>query len=140
MPYKDKNKAKIHHQEYIKKHPEINRKAAEKYHQTEKYKTNSRKYWQTPRFKDLTKFSSLKRKYGLSREAYQALLESQNGVCAICKEKNGRGTEKLAVDHNHKTNKVRGLLCFKCNVSLGYLAEDVERMNKMIQYVQSHNL
>lgn len=59
----------------------------------------------------------LKRKYNISLEDYEALLTSQNGICAVC----GGAPKKyrLAVDHNHITNKVRGLLCIPCNVALG---------------------
>lgn len=53
--------------------------------------------------------------YGLTIAAYRALLESQNGRCAICGAKQG---EKLKIDHDHRTGKVRGLLCGSCNVGI----------------------
>ena len=58
----------------------------------------------------------LKKKYSLTLEQYDQMFEQQNGVCAICglPELNRR----LAVDHNHKTGKIRGLLCIQCNVKL----------------------
>ena len=63
--------------------------------------------------------------FKLSESAYEELLLKQDGVCAICKQKeklvfNGRVTH-LSVDHNHVTNAIRGLLCRRCNAVIGYL-------------------
>lgn len=65
--------------------------------------------------------SWLKSKYGITPERYSELLEQQNGRCAICKSTNpGRsGSQRFAVDHDHVTGEVRGLLCDHCNVGLG---------------------
>lgn len=54
--------------------------------------------------------------YGISFEEYIKMLEKQKNLCAICHKKPKR---KLHIDHNHKTGKVRGLLCPKCNQGLG---------------------
>lgn len=61
------------------------------------------------------------KKYGLSPDQYYELLKSQGNVCAICKkpEPNTHQYKRLAVDHCHVTNKVRGLLCSHCNTGLG---------------------
>ena len=60
----------------------------------------------------------LKREYGITPKEYDKLFISQKGLCAICGGKaNGHG--RLGVDHNHKTLKVRGLLCFTCNTTIG---------------------
>lgn len=56
------------------------------------------------------------RRYGLGRDAYQALLELQGGKCAICRSK--PRIQMLRVDHNHATGAVRGLICGKCNHDL----------------------
>ena len=53
---------------------------------------------------------------GVSDELYMELLERQGGVCALCG--NPPKTRRLSVDHNHRTGKVRGLLCFRCNRAL----------------------
>jgi hypothetical protein len=63
----------------------------------------------------------LKQVYGLSVEDYDAMLERQGGVCAICKRKPER---PLFVDHCHATGKVRGLLCHGCNSALGFMCDD----------------
>ena len=65
--------------------------------------------------------------YGITLEDYDRILSAQNGVCAICHagiSNNGNGSRYLNVDHDHKLNVVRGLLCRRCNVLLGYLESD----------------
>jgi hypothetical protein len=59
------------------------------------------------------------RKYGLSVLGYRQLLAQQNGVCAICREPD----RELVVDHDHKTKRVRALLCGHCNSAIGFLRE-----------------
>lgn len=74
---------------------------------------------------DEKRAGELRRKYGLTMEDYEQLLVSQNCVCALCKRperarhQNGR-VRHLAVDHDHATGVVRGLLCYACNVHVGY--------------------
>lgn len=61
-------------------------------------------------------------KYGLTGEQYDSLAASQSGRCAICRRP---ATEKrLSVDHDHDTGSVRGLLCHRCNMGLGYFLDD----------------
>jgi len=78
----------------------------------------------------------MKRAYGLDFKDYEKMLEAQNGVCAICSSPppNNRKT-RLAIDHCHKTGKVRGLLCDKCNRSIGLLKDDVNILTKAIEYL-----
>lgn len=82
--------------------------------------------------------SHLFRKYKLTIEDYNELLEKQNNVCAICKKvedvKQGQKIIKLAVDHNHITGKIRGLLCVKCNVAVGRVEM---YLNEVIQYLEN---
>lgn len=77
---------------------------------------------------------SLKSKFGLTLEEYSAMLIAQNYACAICKLtcKSGRD---LAVDHNHKNNSVRGLLCGKCNMALGLLDDNIDVLKSAIIYL-----
>lgn len=77
------------------------------------------------------------KKYGITLGEYNVLDESQNGLCAICR--NPQNNKKnLSVDHNHKTGKVRGLLCHKCNVGLGMANDNVEVLESMISYLKNH--
>lgn len=63
-------------------------------------------------------------KYNITPEEYERLFEAQGGLCAICRQsetiKTGAGAlRRLAVDHDHATDRVRGLLCYRCNSALG---------------------
>jgi hypothetical protein len=77
------------------------------------------------------------RKYNISLEQYDEMLKAQQGVCAICATSCDTGMN-LAVDHCHDTNKIRGLLCKNCNTAIGLFKEDVENMNKAINYIKFH--
>jgi len=70
----------------------------------------------------------------LTEVEYKAMLEAQGGVCAICSEKPKSG--RLAVDHIHGTDKVRGLLCNLCNPALGLFKDDPDRLNAAIEYLR----
>lgn len=78
-----------------------------------------------------------RKKYGITTETYEKLLERQSGVCAICKMKN-RDNNRLSVDHCHKTNKVRGLLCRKCNIGIGFFDDSIEKLEQSILYLKPH--
>ena len=99
----------------------INKRAREaKYHTKPEYKCKNRAW-------------RLKNIYGLSLNDYDAIAEKQNNVCAICKKPND--DRFLVVDHNHNTNKVRGLLCDKCNRAIGALGDDPKRLQNAILYL-----
>ena len=78
----------------------------------------------------------LKREYGISLDDFNKILLKQKGVCAICKCINGVGT-KLFIDHNHKTKKVRGLLCYKCNFAVGHFKEDISNLKSAMKYLKN---
>jgi hypothetical protein len=81
----------------------------------------------------------LKREYGLSVEEYNHMFTVQNGNCAICGCNQSELTRHLAVDHNHDTGLVRGLLCIPCNVGIGNLKDDVKRLQSAIDYLNKAN-
>lgn len=74
------------------------------------------------------------KKYGITAAEYEAMFRKQNGGCAICHGMNFNGL-RLAVDHDHKTGKVRGLLCSKCNLVLGQAGDSVERLYRCADYL-----
>jgi len=80
--------------------------------------------------------------YGLSYEDYNQLLQKQSGGCAICgiplKLHSGIESEYevAKVDHCHKTGKVRGLLCHKCNIGLGNFNDNVDLLEKAKKYIK----
>lgn len=88
--------------------------------------------------KERSKSNELRRQYGISLEQYNDLLLAQDGVCAICKEPEKRQRYSLAVDHCHKTKKVRGLLCRVCNTAIGSLNDDIDRARRMVLYLERY--
>ena len=93
----------------------------------------SSKYKKTKKGKFAKWKYDLKRYYGLSVEEYNKILESQNSSCMIC---GGSGVRRMAVDHNHKTGKIRGLLCNKCNLLIGYAKDNPLILVKTIKYLE----
>ena len=83
-----------------------------------------------------------KRAYGLTATGYSDLLTKQDGVCAICNQPETakrRGTlMTLAVDHDHYTGIVRGLLCQRCNRAIGLLHDDYDILDKAAAYLRTH--
>jgi len=79
--------------------------------------------------------SKRKRLYGVTPEQYDEMLRQQGHACAICNVDETQLLKALAVDHDHKTGKVRGLLCINCNVVLGSFKDDVAMLRSALQYL-----
>lgn len=95
-------------------------------------------YHSNPNKKLMNRITDLKRKYGLTLEEYDLMDKLQNSRCAICGKVNKNGWN-LAVDHNHKTGKIRKLLCASCNLVVGASYEDIEILKLTIKYLEEHN-
>lgn len=85
------------------------------------------------------KNADLQKKFGITIARYQAMLDEQNGVCAICNQPE-KGTRNgivrwLNVDHNHDTGAVRGLLCTNCNVAVGMMNESRDILKAAVTYL-----
>jgi hypothetical protein len=78
------------------------------------------------------------RAYGISVEEYDEMFESQNGSCWICRKE--EGVKSLCIDHDHETNQVRGLLCITCNKGLGDFQDNIEFLNRAIDYLKKHEM
>lgn len=87
---------------------------------------NTRKYQQS---------WNLKRKFGLTSQDYNRMFEKQKGCCAICGRHQSEFKRALVVDHNHSTDKVRGLLCINCNLGLGHFKDSRGCLVKAVQYL-----
>jgi hypothetical protein len=81
----------------------------------------------------------------ISKERYYQLMEKQNNLCAICKQSEtiinsvrNNVPKRLALDHNHKTGIIRGLLCHRCNVSIGAFRDSIDILQAAIAYLQVH--
>ena len=80
-----------------------------------------------------------KRLYGIDLSEYDNKLKKQKKRCAICGKHEDVQKKALSLDHNHKTNHIRGLLCNNCNAGLGYFGDDIEKLINAIRYLNKHN-
>ena len=83
--------------------------------------------------------ANLRNGYGLTINDLQKMIDSQNGLCLGCgkpAENTNRNNKRLHIDHDHKTGKIRGLLCIKCNRALGLVNENVDILLNLIKYLR----
>lgn len=118
-----------------------------RYHCRDCTKNYNKKYWSENRLKHLPKMRAdgwnprrvnyqLIRNYGITLDQYEQMFLDQDGKCAICGQSESHPEKKrLAVDHCHKTGKIRGLLCNKHNRILGTLGDSVEELERAIDYL-----
>lgn len=100
-----------------------------------------RAYYRRPDVLDRLRDGWFKKKYGMSIKTYYKLLKDQDSKCAICRADAGESkTMRLAVDHCHTTNVVRGLLCCKCNRALGLFGDDLSILLKAVDYMKRNIL
>lgn len=85
-------------------------------------------------YAETTRRGWLKRKYRLTVEQYDCMVEKQGGVCAICGKPS---CSRLCIDHNHASGEIRGLLCTRCNISLGVL-EDEGFIKRATEYLMNY--
>lgn len=86
-----------------------------------------------------TKNQVLKYLYGITLEQKEAMFEAQGKSCAICHSLEPGWKHNWAVDHCHRTKRVRAILCHSCNIVLGRVKEDVPTLKRMIAYLEAHN-
>ena len=77
-------------------------------------------------FAKIQRKSYLKRAYNVTLEEYEQKLKEQNNCCAICNRHQSKFKRKLAIDHDHKTGKIRDLLCAGCNVDVSVVEDRLE--------------
>lgn len=108
---------------------------------SECFTKKNKEYYHQKGGKELQKLRAQKhnlKKYGLSVEQYNEMVEKQEGKCKICSSSDSHrtGTKyNLFVDHCHATGKVRGLLCHHCNAGLGHLKDSKEILERAIRYL-----
>ena len=118
--------------EWRKKHPEYN----------ELHRLKMKEYWKTPVGKEVSRRHAEKQKiqgrnkahhriWKMSDENLEKMYIEHNYRCAICNDKK----DKLVIDHNHRTNKIRGLLCGNCNSAIGFMKENIQTLNNAINYL-----
>jgi hypothetical protein len=120
----NKNKYKKLNKLWKKNNPEKVKKLQRMY-----YKRNNKeikeksKYFRTVNAKTIKRSNRkyvLKKNYNLTIEQYEQMLKKQDYKCMICKKHRKEFNKDLSVDHCHTTNKVRDLLCYRCNLAVGY--------------------
>lgn len=85
--------------------------------------------------------------YGVSVNEFRQLFIDQDNKCAICNQPETRIFKKggemkvarLCLDHNHDTGKIRQLLCYACNTAIGWMKEDIKRLQSAIEYLKKHS-
>ena len=89
------------------------------------------------RYRASNPHSSVQMNHGITPEQYLAMVDAQNGCCAICgRNKFGRGkASKLWVDHCHTELRIRGLLCQRCNLGIGYFEDNPKLPQSAINYL-----
>lgn len=117
-----------YHREYCRKWRKKHKSKVKKYNK--KWKQNN------PDWQDQAYFNAIKRKYGITKEAYLRMAENQGNKCKICGEPD---TRRLHLDHNHSTGQVRDLLCNECNLGIGYFKDNTALLLKVIEYLDRHN-
>lgn len=96
-------------------------------------------YLKSIKYKGLTpaeksRWRDIERKYGLSKDQYEKMLKSQNGLCLGC----GLVPKKMCVDHDHVTGKVRGLICSDCNFVVGFVKDNPDTLTNLARYLRNH--
>lgn len=76
----------------------------------------------------------VKKQYGMTLDEYAAFIKARDGRCEICCER----ADPPQLDHDHTTGKVRGLLCRRCNVSLGNFRDDPRILYAAVRYLEAH--
>ena len=135
MPYADPQKAKEKDREkYLRnkarlltdpsfrdKYKARQKKAAAKYHLRHRDRLNQNQKRKNPL------------KYGISEAEFAARIEAQGGKCPVCKE----DLSKPCIDHDHKTNQIRGIVCSGCNFGIGHFKDSPERLRAAALYLES---
>lgn len=79
------------------------------------------------------------RKFNITVGDYNRMFAEQEGCCAICHKHQSDFDKALAIDHDHKTGEVRGLLCMHCNTALGKFNDNTELLHSAIKYLGTSN-
>lgn len=89
------------------------------------------KYLTSPQGRAANVYGNVRRRYGLSKEVYDAMLAACGGRCGACAK-----VKKLSVDHCHVTGKVRGLLCIRCNAALAAFGDCSAGLRRAYEYLE----
>lgn len=82
---------------------------------------------------------NLRSRYNLSVDEYREILANQNNKCAICGCDINKKENRPHIDHNHLTNKIRGILCGNCNMGIGLLKDDINVIRNAVKYLEEND-
>lgn len=122
MPYADPEKRRAHRRAYYAAHREERR-------------VRARREWAN---RDPAKIRASRRlqRYGLTADQFEILWSRQQGRCALCSEVLRVGGKAIHIDHCHETQRVRGILCARCNLGLGKFGDSIEQLQRAIDYLR----
>jgi len=92
------------------------------------------KYYCTPCSSEYRKWSNIRRRYKITKEEYEQIVENQKNKCVLCEE--DMADKKAVVDHCHTSGEVRGILCNNCNALIGFSKEEVTILRNAISYLK----
>ena len=141
MPYADKEKQRAYSRKYQQGEKrkaykaswyQANKGRLQAYQSKwrKKFPDNNRRYFRN---------RYLVKTYGITQDQYEALYKQQGGICAICggmPDITRYGITRLAIDHDHATGKIRGLLCNNCNAGMGIIGDTVEHLERAAEYLK----
>ena len=111
---------------------------------TKKYRQKLKEKMSEKEWSDFHREINLMSKFNISPEEYNIIFEEQYGLCAICGKKETATRlgkiKKLAIDHDHETGQIRGLLCQRCNMAIGLFDEDTNKLKNAIKYLSYKKL
>ena len=110
----------------------------------EKYGTAYTRAWRQRNPEKMRRYykAGTLKKYGLTIEQFEAMVEAQDNLCAICRQPETQAykgqTNTLSVDHHHASGQVRGLLCANCNIVVGHARDDIAILKAIIAYLERY--
>ena len=126
------------HKQYYESHKEELKLYRDKYRMDNKEKIKAQNKQYRLNNPEKIRNHDLLKSFGITLGDYNNMLEYQDGVCAICGDyETDNNAKNLAVDHNHQTGKIRGLLCGKCNKMLGLAKDDKTILQSAINYLRN---
>lgn len=103
------------------------------------HKHVGRKFNITDYCKECRNIKMVTKRHNITPKSLKDMFLKQNNCCAICNKSKDLFEKGLAVDHCHKTGKIRGLLCANCNTSIGGFMDSIELLKNAIKYLQENN-
>lgn len=132
---RDLEHKKAYQKEYYLKNKEVLTSYRKKHYSNNREKMLLRSKDWSKNNPDARKANVLKSAYNMTLDEYNIMFDNQKGACLCCGIHQSKIGRVLNVDHCHVTGKVRGLLCNKCNSALGFVNDNIQTLNNMIEYL-----